>query len=80
MEAQYEAWSLEPGFALATKVRMALVIILICYGLFSETVETGSLDDFKRVAEKFLSSASQRMKLAEVFMEFSMMEVSWGGG
>jgi hypothetical protein len=42
----------------------------------SETVETGSLDDFKGVVEELLSSASQRMKVAEALTEFSMMEVS----
>jgi hypothetical protein len=79
VEAEYEAWSLEPESAPVTKARTALAI-LICHGFFSETVETGSLDDFKGVAEEFLSSASRRMKVAEAFMEFSMMEVSSGGG
>jgi hypothetical protein len=78
VEAQYESWSLEPGSAPATKARTALAIH-IRHGLFSETVEMGSLDDFKGVAEEFLSSASRRMKLAEALMEFSMMEVSWEG-
>jgi hypothetical protein len=32
------------------------------------------------VAEKFLASTSRRMKVAEAFIEFSMMEVSSGGG
>jgi hypothetical protein len=82
VEAEYEAWSpkLEPPPA--TKARMALAI-LIQHGLFSETVEMGSLDDFKEVAEEFLTSVSRRMKVVEAFTEFSMMkvvEVSSGEG
>jgi hypothetical protein len=42
----------------------------------SETIETGSLDNFKGVVEELLSSASRRMKVAEAFTEFSMMKVS----
>jgi hypothetical protein len=79
VEAEYEAWSPELGSAPATKARTALAI-LICRGLFSKTVEMESLNDFKGVAEKFLASTSRRMKVAEAFIEFSMMEVSSGGG
>jgi hypothetical protein len=43
-------------------------------------VEMGSLDNFKEVVEELLSSASRRMKVAEAFTEFSMMEVSSGRG
>jgi hypothetical protein len=75
VEAEYEAWSPNPGLALAKKARTALAI-LICHGLFSETVETRSLDDFKGVVEEFFVSTSRRMKVAEAFTEFSMMEVS----
>jgi hypothetical protein len=78
VEAEYEAWSPEPGSARATKVKTALAIP-ICHGLFSETVETGSLDDFKGVAKEFLASASWGMKVAEAFTKLFMMEVSSGG-
>jgi hypothetical protein len=79
LEASYEAWSPDPESALVTTARTALAI-LIRHGLLSETVEMGSLDDFKGVVEELLSSASRRMKVAEAFTEFSMMEVSSGGG
>jgi hypothetical protein len=79
VEAEYEVWSLESGFAPTMKARTALAI-LIRHGLFSETLETGSLDDFKRMEEEFLASALRRMKVAEAFTEFSMMEVSSGEG
>ena len=69
LEVEYEAWS--P----ATKARTALAI-LIFHGLFSKTIEMGSFNDFKGVAEELLASASQRMKVVEAFSEFSMMEVS----
>jgi hypothetical protein len=75
VEAKYEAWSPEPGPAPTTKVRTALAI-LIRHGLFSKTVETGSLNDFKGVAEEFIASASRWMKVAEALTELSMMEVS----
>jgi hypothetical protein len=73
VEAEYEAWSPEPEPPPAMKARTTLAI-LIQHRLFSETVETGSLDNFKGMAEEFLASASQRMKVAEAFMEFSIME------
>jgi hypothetical protein len=79
LEASYKAWSPDPGFAPAATARTALAI-LIRHGLLSETVETGSLDNFKGVVEELLSSASRRRKVAEAFTEFSMMEVSSGGG
>jgi hypothetical protein len=79
VEAEYEAWSPEPGPAPTTKARTALAI-LICQGLFSETVETGNLNNFKWIAEEFLASASWRMKVAVAFTKFSMMEVSSGEG
>jgi hypothetical protein len=79
LEASYEAWSPDHGSAPASTARTALAI-LIRHGLLSETVETGSLDDFKGVVKELLSSASRRMKVAEVFTEFSMMEVSSGRG
>jgi hypothetical protein len=79
LEALYEVWSPDPESAPATTAKTALAI-LIRHGLLSETVETGSLDNFKGVVEELLSSASRRRKVAEAFTEFSMMEVSSGGG
>jgi hypothetical protein len=79
VEVEYEAWSPESGPPPAMKARTALAI-LIWHGLFSETVEIGSLDDFKGVAEEFFARASRRMKVVVAFTEFSMIEVSSGDG
>jgi hypothetical protein len=79
LEASYEAWNPDPRSAPTTTSEIALAI-LILHGFLSETLETGSLDDFKRVEEELLSSASRRMKVAKAFTEFSMMEVSSRGG
>ena len=57
------------------KVKTVLVI-LIQHGLLSKMVEMKSLSGFKGVAKEFLASTSQRMKLVEVFIEFSRMQVS----
>jgi hypothetical protein len=70
VEAEYEAWSPKLGSTPTTKARTALAI-LIRHGLFSETVETRTLDDFKGLVEEFLASVSRTMKV---------MEVSSGGG
>ena len=75
MEAEYKAWSLELEPPPTMKARTALAIF-IRHGLFSKTVEMGSLDDFKGVALEFFTRASQRMKVVVAFTEFSMMEVS----
>jgi hypothetical protein len=79
LEAMYKAWSPNPEPPPTMKERTALAI-LIWHGLIIETVETGSLDDFKRVAKEFVASTSQRGKTVEAFTEFSMMEMSIGQG
>jgi hypothetical protein len=42
----------------------------------NETVETGSLDNFKRAAYDFLACLSWRAKTVEVFTDFSTTKVS----
>jgi hypothetical protein len=54
--------------------------ILIWHGLMSETVETGSLEDFKRLAKEFVASTLRKVKTTEAFTDFSMMEVSAAHG
>jgi hypothetical protein len=75
VEATYEAWSPNSGALSTTKEKMALAI-LIQHGFMSETMETGSLEDFKQLVEDFIASASRWTKTAEAFMGFSIMEVS----
>lgn len=36
----------------------------------SETVETGSLEDFKRLVEEFVASTLQKTKMVEAFTDF----------
>jgi hypothetical protein len=56
VEATYEACGPNPVPPSTTKERTALTI-MNWYGLMTETVETGSLNDFKRVAQEFVASA-----------------------
>jgi hypothetical protein len=74
-EVQFEVWSHDPGSPPHVKPRTALGT-LIQHGLLSEAVEMGTLEEFSRAAQEFLSSASRRVMTVEAFTDFSMAELS----
>jgi hypothetical protein len=74
-QAVFEVWSLDPRSPPHLLLRTALGI-LICHGLLSETVKTGTLEEFSEAAQEFLSRASRRVTTVEAFTDFSMAEVS----